>query len=168
MLSHVSEGLRPIMSERHPRFELTMQEDAFEPPLVIRERDERALYDIAFGAIRNSPRIARGLLDEVRRAEVRPDNEVPPHFIGLGSTAVCFESDGLRSRYHWPEIVEPAQADREISRVSVLSELGVALIGMAAGQPIVWRDHKGGLRRFFVLEVETPEPRPFVGAEQEA
>ena len=167
MLSHVSEGLRPMMGERHPRFELA-QADAFEPPLVIRERDERALYDIAFGAIQNSPRIARGLLAEVRRAEVRPDNEVPPHFIGLGSIAVCFESDGVRSRYHWPELVEPVHSDPEISRVSVLSELGVALIGVAAGQPIVWRDHKGRLRRYFVLEVETPEPRPSVGEEQGA
>ncbi len=157
--SFTAYGSRPIVDEPpSPAIALMMQGLVMDPPLIIRERDEDALYDIAFDAMLCSPRLAGGLLDELRRATVRSDDEVPTQVIGLGSAAVCFESDGARSRYHWPRIVEPAQADPEVGCVSVLTDLGVALIGMAAGQSILWRDRCGGLRRFSVLEVETPEP----------
>jgi regulator of nucleoside diphosphate kinase len=170
MRSHISQYEPPPLPNeaRLPGIALTMQRPTLDPPLLVRERDRDVLYEIAFGAMLSSPRLAGGLLEELRRATVRPDNEVPPQFIGLGSTAVCFESDGARSRYHWKQIVEPAQADPQVGRVSVLSELGVALIGMAAGQSILWRDRRGGLRRFFVLEVDTPEPHPPARVEQEA
>ena len=77
------------------------------PPLVIRARDERPLHEIAIGAMLSAPRLAGGLLDELNRAAVRPDREVAADVIGLGSRALCFESDGARSQYHRVEIVTP-------------------------------------------------------------
>lgn len=107
------------------------------PPLTIRRRDECRLHEIAIGALLSAPRMAGGLLDELNRAAVRPDSEVPSEVIGLGSTALCFESDGARSKYHRLEIVAPEEADPAGGRVSVLTDLGAALIGLAPGQTIL-------------------------------
>jgi regulator of nucleoside diphosphate kinase len=128
------------------------------PPLVIRRRDEHRLHEIAIGAMLSAPRLAGGLLDELNRASVRADGDVRAGVIGLGSTVVCFESDGARSRYHRLQIVAPEDSDPALGRVSVLTDLGAALIGLSCGQSILWPDRVGGARRLFVLEVETPEP----------
>jgi regulator of nucleoside diphosphate kinase len=112
---------------------------------------------IAIGAMLSSPRRAAALLDELSRAAIRPDAAVPFDIIGLGSTAVCFESDGPRSRYHRAEIVAPEETEPGLGRVSVLTDLGAALIGLAQHQSITWRDPRGGARQLAVLEVMTPE-----------
>lgn len=127
------------------------------PPRIIRERDEHPLHVIAIGAMLSSPRLAAALLDELSRAAIRPDAAVPSEIIGLGSTAVCFESDGPRSRYHRAEIVAPEEAEPGLGRVSVLTDLGAALIGLAQQQSIIWRHPRRGPRQLAVLEVRTPE-----------
>jgi regulator of nucleoside diphosphate kinase len=134
------------------------------PRRIIRERDAHLLYVIASGAMQSSPALAVALLDELGRAAILPDTEAPPENIGIGSKVVCFESDGTRSRYHRAQIVVPEDAAPRLERVSVLSDLGAALIGLAPHQSILWRDARGGARHFSVLEVESPahEDQPSV------
>jgi regulator of nucleoside diphosphate kinase len=125
------------------------------PPLVIRRRDEQRLHEFAIGAMLSAPRVAGGLMDELARAEVWPDETVPADVVGLGSLVLCLESDGEGERYHRARLVSPDEADAVAGRLSVVSDLGAALIGLAAGQAIVWRDRRGGERRIAVLEVDT-------------
>jgi regulator of nucleoside diphosphate kinase len=89
---------------------------------------------------------------------VRPDALVPPQVVGLGSTAACWESDGLNCRVQSVQVVAPEDADPICGRVSVLSDLGAALIGLAPGQSILWRDRVGGLRQVMVLEEDGRGP----------
>jgi regulator of nucleoside diphosphate kinase len=125
------------------------------PPLLLRVRDERRLQAIALGAMLGAPRLAGGLLDELARAEVRPDAEVPSDVVGLGSRVLCLESDGRRLGRMRVQVVAPEEAEPRLGRISVLSDLGAALIGLSAGQSIHWDDRWGGRRRLEVLEVAT-------------
>jgi regulator of nucleoside diphosphate kinase len=75
--------------------------------------------------------------------------------VGLGSRVVCLAWDGGALQRRRVQIVSPEQADPTRARISVLSDLGAALIGLSAGQSIEWADRRGGGRRFQVLEVET-------------
>lgn len=116
------------------------------PPLVIRQRDEERLYEYAIGSMLSGPREAGGLLDELTRAEVRADSDVPSNVIGLGSEFACQETDGFQSRYQFAQLVAPEQADPALARVSIVSDLGAAVVGLATGQSITWPDRRGRVR----------------------
>lgn len=128
------------------------------PPILVREGDERRLYEIAVGAMLSDPRLAGGLLDELSRATVAPDALVPAEVVGLGSTATYRDAGEPGSATHRVRIVAPQDADTRRGRVSVLSDLGAALIGLAPGQSILWRDRVGGIRQLAVINVETARP----------
>ena len=51
----------------------------------------------------------------------------------------------------WPE-----HADIEKNRISVMTPIGVALIGMAAERSIDWTTRSGDVKRLTVLEVCEP------------
>jgi regulator of nucleoside diphosphate kinase len=130
-------------------------EPSIHPPVMVRERDRGRLHEIAIGSMLSSPRLAGALLDELQRAEVRPDDEVPADVVGIGSVVVCAEDDGDRQRIRWAQIVSPEAADPERGLVSVLSDLGAAVIGLSTGRSIDWPDRRGRARRFTVLAVES-------------
>lgn len=98
-----------------------------------------------------------GHLDELSRAEARADAEVPSDVIGLGSAFACRETDGVRAHYRWAQLVTPKEADPALTRISIVSDLGAALIGLATGQSITWPDRRGSVREITVLEVEKAE-----------
>jgi regulator of nucleoside diphosphate kinase len=50
-------------------------------------------------------------------------------------------------------LVYPGEADIAQGKVSVLTPIGTALIGLAAGQSITWETRTGGVRRLTVLKV---------------
>ncbi len=55
-------------------------------------------------------------------------------------------------------LVYPADADIDAGRLSVLTPVGAALIGLSAGQSIEWESPSGGVRSLTVLEVEQAVP----------
>jgi regulator of nucleoside diphosphate kinase len=132
---------------------------ATRPPLLIRESDERRLHELAIGSMLAAPRLAGALLDELARAEVRADAEVPAHVVGLGSVVLYCESDGAGQRRQWGRLVAPERAAGAAGLVSIVSDLGIALIGLSAGQSILWPDRRGGVRHVAVLKVAAPAQR---------
>lgn len=54
-------------------------------------------------------------------------------------------------------LVYPGEADIAAGRVSVLTPIGTALIGLAEGQSIVWQTRTGVSKRLTVLKVEEPK-----------
>jgi regulator of nucleoside diphosphate kinase len=50
----------------------------------------------------------------------------------------------------------PEDADISSGRISVLTPVGAALIGLSVGQSIEWETASGGLRSLTVLEVRGP------------
>lgn len=127
--------------------------DIRRPPIVLNARDHVRLQAIALNALLDNPRVAGPLLEEIDRAEVLPDNLTAPDRVCLGAWVKYREAESHRIRT--VRIVETVDHvdDRDLW---VLSPLGVALIGMAAGQSIVASDHRGSEQLLTVLSVETP------------
>lgn len=118
-----------------------------DPPLLIGDRSESNLRSIARAAMVRAPELAGHLLDEVDRAEIVTESEVPVDVVGIGSF-VTYRVQ-LTGRINTIQLVPPHEADLASLRVSVVSAIGVALIGLKPGQQIWWK--LGGLGH--VLEV---------------
>ena len=54
-------------------------------------------------------------------------------------------------------LVYPREADIAEGKVSVLTLIGTALIGLAEGQSILWQTRTGASKRLTVLKVDEPK-----------
>jgi regulator of nucleoside diphosphate kinase len=104
------------------------------PRLVIDERAYPRLLALAERARAQAPELADRLMEEIERAELRPSSEMPHDVVTLGSE-VTFRQD---ERTQTVQIVAPEDADIERRRISVLTPVGAALLGLAVGQRISW------------------------------
>ena len=52
------------------------------------------------------------------------------------------------------QLVYPQQADSAAGRISILTPVGTALIGLSEGQSMTWSDRSGKAKRLTVLEVK--------------
>jgi len=120
------------------------------PDIIIAREDHEQLTALALRALGRSPG-ANTLLEEVERAEIVPIAELPANVVGMNDTAT-FEYDG--SRYRSFQLVYPPAADFTNGRISVLTPVGAALIGLREGQTIWWPDHNGGVHRLTLIEVQ--------------
>ena len=119
------------------------------PTLIIDAALYPRLLAVAERARDVAPRVADKLLEEIERADLRPAEEMPANVVTIGST-VTFR-DG--SRTQTIEIVMPHEADVEHGRVSVVTPMGAALLGLTAGQRISWELGYGKTAVVEVLEV---------------
>lgn len=121
--------------------------------LAFYEGDYKRLLDLA--AMYESP-YSRLLRDELRRGHVLKAQGIPKGLVTMNS-CVRFKDlfSGVIRRV---TIVYPRDANPEAGRISVLSSLGVALIGLSAGQEILWRSPTGSRVQLRVLRVES-QPR---------
>lgn len=120
--------------------------------IVIRAGDAERLHGLAVQAMLRAPRAAGALLDGLRRARIRPDLEVPDEVIGLGSVALIAESVRGGSRNRRLQLVDDPPADPPGARVSVLTPLGAALLGLSPGEWVRFADRQGGIEHIVVLE----------------
>ena len=124
--------------------------------LIIRRRDADRLHEVAMRALLSAPRAAGALLDELRRAEIRPDDQVPANVAGLGAWVTFVRGDPSATEPERVQLVTPGEADPLSACLSVLSSLGAGLIGLQAGQSIDWPDRRGGIDHLVVLDVTWP------------
>jgi regulator of nucleoside diphosphate kinase len=61
--------------------------------------------------------------------------------------------DDESGRVRTVQLVFPADADMEADRISVLTPIGAALIGLSEGQSIEWRTRGGDWKTLTVLKV---------------
>jgi regulator of nucleoside diphosphate kinase len=120
------------------------------PPLLIDAAQSAKLEELAVEALRRMPSVAQRLLDEVRRADVRPTRDLPANVVRIGSE-VTYRVDVGDA--HTVRLVFPENADIEAQRVSVLTPIGVALIGLSVGQTIGLETPDGKPRELTVLHV---------------
>ena len=124
------------------------------PPIRIRQTDSERLAQLAEAAAGTSPATAEFLAREIERATVVPDTAPLAGIVGMESE-VTFRDDvtGLQKQV---TLVYPKSADIEAGRISVLTPIGAALIGLAVGQAISFETPSGELRSLTVLEVHGP------------
>jgi len=103
-------------------------------------------------ALRNTP-AAISLLDELTRADVVPEDQVPATVVRMESVVECEDEHG--GERHVLTLVYPQDADVSAGKVSVLAPVGSALLGLGVGQSIDWAAPGGRQLRLRVTAVRS-------------
>ncbi len=122
-----------------------------DPPVVLDAAFVERLQGLVSAARNRAPEVAERLLQEIERANVVPSDEVPPNVVNIGS-AVTFRDD-TSGREQTVVLVLPQDADIAERRISVLTPIGAALIGLAEGASIDWETRDGEVRQLTVIRV---------------
>jgi regulator of nucleoside diphosphate kinase len=131
------------------------------PPIIIGDLDHERLTRLASAAPDSMAATADELLGELDRARTRPQSAIPAAVVQMGSF-VTFRAGSGQART--VQLVYPAEADIAQGRVSVLTPIGAALIGLAEGQSIGWEDRSGNSHELTVDEVRRPQAVPVEAA----
>lgn len=123
------------------------------PQITVSEVDYDRLAGLADAARDRAPEVVEELRLEIDRARVVPIEAMPADVIRMGSI-VEFRSD--TSQQGRVTLVYPAEADIAKGRVSILTPIGAALIGLSSGQSIAWTARDGRRHELTVVSVEQP------------
>lgn len=136
------------------------------PPIVLGRSDHEALARLAESITTKNPAVADQLFGELERARVVSDRQLRPDVVRMNST-LRFSTDAGESRT--VTLVFPGEADIAAGKVSVLTPIGAALIGLSVGQSIDWTGRDGRVHRLKVEGLETASGlRPARRSESEA
>jgi len=127
---------------------------ARKPKIVLSEFDYHRLTGLAEAVEDRTPEIAEELQAEIDRANVVPDGTVPATVVQMGST-IEYQSDSGETKT--VTLVFPGDADIASGRISILTPIGTALIGLSPGQSITWTARDGKVHELTVLSVKQPE-----------
>jgi len=118
------------------------------PSIMISTDDERRLSLLAKASMTQFPRVAHFLEHEIHRATIVPE---PKGVVRMGSQVVY--RDETTGRIREVTLVYPHEADINLKRISVLTPVGAALIGMGEGQSIEFQTPVREKRSLTVLAV---------------
>ncbi|MET4806115.1 nucleoside diphosphate kinase regulator [Limibacillus sp. MBR-115] len=124
------------------------------PKIVVRERDYEQILSLAIAVEDRVPAVSRDLQEEMDRAQIVPDSTLLSGVVRMGSR-VTFRMDGKGQRQ--VSLVFPGEEDLSTGRVSILTPVGAALIGLSEGQVIAYSAPDGRLHQLEILTVEAPE-----------
>ncbi|GAD56668.1 nucleoside diphosphate kinase regulator [Limimaricola cinnabarinus] len=119
-----------------------------QPRIVIGADCLDRLEAVAERAIVRDPDLADRLLGEIGRARIVPAAKFPSNVVAIGR-AVTYR-DEATDQEKTVTLVFPEEADIACGRISVLTPIGVALIGLAEGASLHW-DTRGGKRRVLTV-----------------
>jgi regulator of nucleoside diphosphate kinase len=131
----------------HPTAEL--------PPITLSAVDAERLLRLAEFARHRLPETAEFLSREVERANVVSPAQLQPGVVAMGSD-VEFRDD-TTGQVRQVTLVYPQEADVAAGKISVLTPIGAALIGLSAGQSIEWETLLGERRSLTVTDVRPEE-----------
>jgi regulator of nucleoside diphosphate kinase len=123
------------------------------PKIVLGAAEHQQLVELATAGLDRNPEIAEELLSELDRASVISDDAVPEDVVRMGSRA-RYRADGSAERE--VTLVYPAEADIDEGKISVMTPVGTALIGLRKGQSIDWLTRDGRQQVLTVLDVRQP------------
>jgi len=121
--------------------------------IVLSAEDHERLSKLARAAMNSVPERAEDLAAELERAQVLASGRLG-EVVRMGSHVVF--RDDTTGRVRQVTLVYPEQADISKGRVSVLTPIGTALIGLRTGSSIGWQTRSGENRRLTVLEILQP------------
>ena len=121
------------------------------PKVVIDTESMNRLEALADGAFRRNPALADRLLDELGRARIVPPSKLPSDVVAIGRAVTYRDESTGQEKTIVP--VFPEEADIGRGRISILTPIGVALIGLAEGASLHWDTRDGERRILTVLRV---------------
>jgi len=120
------------------------------PNIVVSAADYERLTDLATASLERLPEVAEELLNEMERAKIVKDGSVPDDVVRMGSTVTFRSHDG---RELTETLVYPVDEDSDAHKISVMTPVGAALIGLAEGQSISWTARDGRKHELTVVKV---------------
>jgi regulator of nucleoside diphosphate kinase len=127
---------------------------SLKPAITIAVSDHVRLARLAESHASRLPEVADELMAELERARVVPDERLSANVVRMGSK-IRFTSDLGENRQ--VTLVFPGDADIAQGKVSILTPIGAALIGLSKGQSIDWTARDGRVHRLTVAAVEAPD-----------
>jgi len=125
----------------------TMKHDMTARNIILSALDCARLRDLLATARQFSSAQSR-ILDilerEMARAKIVPADEIPPYVVTM-NTCVCIIDTATNTETKYT-LVYPSEADLPQGKLSILSEMGVAIIGFSVGDTIEW-EFPDGIRR---------------------
>lgn len=123
------------------------------PAIKMTRSDHDRLSRLAESYFERNPDVADQLMAEIDRARIVNDDKIARDVVRMGSS-LRFTSDNGEDRH--VTLVFPAEANIAEGKISILTPIGAALIGLSAGQSIDWSARDGRTHRLTVESVEAP------------
>ncbi len=122
------------------------------PAVIISDATLAHLEALVDGTMHRNPALAERLLEEIGRARIVPAHKLPANVVSIGSR-VRYRNEAT-GQDQTVTLVFPEDADITRGRISVMTPIGTALLGLAEGASFQWdtRDHQR--KTLSVLRVE--------------
>lgn len=124
------------------------------PTISIAKSEYERLTKLAESQAAKVPDVSEELLGELERARIVNDAKLPEGVIRMGSS-LRYTSDLGEDRL--VTLVYPGEADIAAGKVSIMTPIGAALIGLSCGQSISWTARDGRVHRLTVEYVAQPQ-----------
>jgi len=125
------------------------------PPIHMIEDEADAITSLAMSVEDRLPQVAELLLDEIGRAKTYTKAKIPVDVVTMNATVEFVDEASGADRT--VEIVYPRDADISAGKISILTPIGAGLIGLRAGQSILWPDRDGKERWLRIISVTQPQ-----------
>lgn len=122
------------------------------PHVIIDEAYYDRLHSIAESFLNRNAEVANRLIDEISRAEICISKHMPESVVNLGSRVTY--RDEITGKTETINLVWPFEADISEKRISVMTPIGAALIGLEEGASIDWKTNSGEIRHLTVVSVK--------------
>ena len=132
----------------------TIEAGHLTPRITLSLDDYERLSALAKTAMAGTPGLAEILTGELARAHVLAAGRCPQDIVSMNSE-VTFRDDRT-GRLQSMRLVYPRESDIAKSRLSVLTPVGAALIGVRVGESVTWETPSGELRQLTVISVKDP------------
>lgn len=119
------------------------------PQVTIAAETLQRLERLAEAMRTRDPDLADRLLDELSRARIVPAADLPADVAGVGGSVTY--RDETTGRVQTVTLAWPEEADIAAGRASVLTPIGVALLGLRAGARFFWETRTGEERELTIL-----------------
>jgi regulator of nucleoside diphosphate kinase len=123
------------------------------PEIIIGTHDYHDLMLLALSGRGGAAEAADDLFFKLERARLVSDRQLAADVVRMGST-VCYDPDNGPQRE--VTLVYPAEADISEGRISVLTPIGTALLGLRAQQTTTWTARDGRDHVLRVMTVQQP------------
>ncbi|MBC6905306.1 nucleoside diphosphate kinase regulator [Saccharophagus sp. K07] len=127
------------------------QRDTEPVSIVISKQDYQRLMPL----LRDSElELAEALEEELSRADIVGEEELPKDAVSMYSTVTFRDLDAQTDTT--VTLVFPAEANMAEKKISILSPVGVALLGLRIGGRIRWPMPNGKQKHIEILSVQQP------------
>lgn len=122
------------------------------PDIAVPQTDHLRLQRLAESLSRRNPDLASQLSQELERAEILPD-DTERAIVRMGST-LDYQTEKGNTRT--VTLVFPHDEDISAGRISILTPVGVALLGLSVGHEMDWHTRDGRTQRLKLTRIDTP------------